>query len=80
MTVDVLYVEIEVEIAWIACIKTLEVSDTDMAISGRRCGCFHIEIELEMMRITCIKRMEVNGMTWLLMEDDVDVLHVVEIE
>ena len=28
-----------------------------------------------MMWIACIKRLEVSGMTWLLVEDDVDVLH-----
>ena len=30
-----------------------------------------------MMWIACIKRLEVSGMTWLLVECDVDVLHVV---
>ena len=39
----------------------------------------HIEIELKMTWIACIKRLEVSGMIWLLVEDDVDVLHV-EIE
>jgi hypothetical protein len=39
----------------------------------------HVEIELEMTWIACIKRLEVCGLTWLLVEDDVDVLHV-EIE
>ena len=29
-----------------------------------------------MMWIACIKRLEVSGMTWLLVEDDMDVLHV----
>ena len=29
-----------------------------------------------MMWIACIKMLEVSDMTWLLVEDDVDVLHV----
>ena len=36
----------------------------------------HVDIELEMTWIACIKRLEVSSMTWLLVEDDVDVLHV----
>ena len=39
----------------------------------------HVKIELEMTWIACIKRLKVSGMIWLLVEDDVDVLHV-EIE
>ena len=39
----------------------------------------HIEIELEMTWIACINMLEVSGMTWLLVECDVDALHV-EIE
>ena len=39
----------------------------------------HVEIELEMTWIACIKKLEVSGMTWLLVEDDVNVLHI-EIE
>jgi hypothetical protein len=35
----------------------------------------HVEIELEMTWIAYIKRLEVSGMTWLLVEDDADVLH-----
>jgi len=34
------------------------------------------ERELEMMWMACIKRLKVSGMIWLLVEDDVDVLHV----
>ena len=31
--------------------------------------------------IACIKRLKVSGMTWLLVEDDVDVLHIkIELE
>ena len=36
----------------------------------------HVEIELEMTWIASIKRLEVSDMTWLLVEDNVDVLHV----
>jgi hypothetical protein len=36
----------------------------------------HVEIELVMTWISYIKRLEVSGMTWLLVEDDVDVSHV----
>ena len=71
--VDVLHVEIELEMTWIACIKRLEVwllVEDDVLHGG---------IELEMAWIACIKMLEVSGMTWLLVEDDVDVLHV-EIE
>jgi hypothetical protein len=39
----------------------------------------HVKIELEMMWIACIKTLGVNGMAWLLVKDDTDVLHV-EIE
>jgi hypothetical protein len=35
----------------------------------------HVEIELKMTWIACIQRLEVSGMTWLLVKDDVDVLH-----
>ena len=38
-----------------------------------------VDAELEMTWIACIKRLEVSGMTWLLVEDDMDVLHI-EIE
>jgi len=31
-----------------------------------------IEIEFEMTWIARIKRLEISGMTWLLVEDDVD--------
>ena len=39
----------------------------------------YVDIELEMTWIACIKKLEVSGMTWLLVKDDVDVLHI-EIE
>ena len=39
----------------------------------------YVAIELEMTWIACIKRLDVSGMTWLLVKDDVDILHV-EIE
>ena len=36
----------------------------------------HVEREPMITWITCIKRLEVSSMTWLLVEDDVDVLHI----
>ena len=39
----------------------------------------HVNVEFDMRCIACIKRLEISGMTWLLVKDDLDILHV-EIE
>jgi hypothetical protein len=59
--VDVLHVEIELEMTWIACIKRLEVRGMTWLLVENDKDVLHVEIELEMTWITCIKRLEVSG-------------------
>ena len=60
---DVLHVEIELEMAWIAYIKRLEVSGMALLLVEDDVDVLYVEIELEMTWIACIKRLEVSGMT-----------------
>ena len=47
--VDVLYVEIELEMVWIACIKRLEVSGMAWILVEDDVDVLHVEIKLEMI-------------------------------
>jgi hypothetical protein len=59
--VDVLHVEIELKMTWIACIKRLKVSGmTYLLLAKDDVDVLYGVIELEMTRITCIKRFEVR--------------------
>jgi len=63
--VDILHVERELEMTWIACIKRLEVSGmTWLLVEEMMWMSLHVEIKLEVMYIACIKRLEASGMTW----------------
>jgi hypothetical protein len=46
--VDVLYVEIELKMAWIACIKRLEVSGMIWLLVDDDVDVVHVDVELEM--------------------------------
>ena len=59
---DVLHIEIELEMTWIACIKRLEVSSMIWLLVEDDVDVLHVEIELEMTWISCIKMFEVSGM------------------
>ena len=56
--IDVLHIEIELEMTWIACIKMLEVSGMTWLLVECDVDVLHVVIELEMMWIACIKRLE----------------------
>jgi hypothetical protein len=47
--VDVLHVEIELEMSWIACIKRLKVSSMAWLLVADDVNVLHVEIELEMI-------------------------------
>ena len=56
--VDVLHIEIELEMTWIACNKMLEVSGMTWRLVECDMDVLHVVIELEMTWIACIKRLE----------------------
>jgi hypothetical protein len=60
--VDILYIKVELEITWIACIKRLAVSAMTWLIVEDDVHLLHVEIELEMMWIASIERLKVSGM------------------
>ena len=62
---DVLHVEIELKMKWIACNKRFRVSGMTWLLVEDDVDVLHIEIELEITWIACIKRLKVSGMTWL---------------
>jgi len=55
--VDVLHVEREHVMTWIACIKRLEVSGTIWLLVEDDMDVLYVEIKLEMTWIACIKRL-----------------------
>ena len=56
--IDVLHIEIELEMTWIACINMLEVSGMTWLLVECDVDVLHVVIELEMTWIACIKRLE----------------------
>ena len=60
---DVLYVAIELEMTWIACIKRLEVSGMTWLLVEDDVDVLHVEMEFEIVWIACIKMLKVSGMT-----------------
>jgi hypothetical protein len=76
---DVLHIEIEHEMTWIACIKRLEVSGMIWLLVKNDVNVLHGEIELEMTWVAYTKMLKESRMTWLLVKDNMDVLYI-EIE
>ena len=60
---NILHIEIELEMMWIACIKRLKVSAMTWLLVEDGVDVLHVEIELEMTWIVCIERLKVNGIT-----------------
>ena len=57
---DVLHGGIELEMAWIACIKMLEVSGMTWLLVEDDVDVLHVEIKLEMTWTACIKWLKVK--------------------
>jgi hypothetical protein len=54
--VDVLHVDIELEMMWIACIRTLGVNGMTWLSVKDDTDVLHVAMELEMTWIACIKK------------------------